>query len=368
MKFAVSREDLLKPLQLVTGVVERRQTMPVLSNLCLVVTGQKLMMTGTDLEVQLVAEVDLQAPAEQDGEITVPARKLMDIWRALPDGAQVSFSVDEQRATLKSGRSRFQLATLPAAEFPTLEEGTTDADFTLSQAQLRQLISKTSFSMAQQDVRYFLNGMLLELAPAHIRSVATDGHRLAMCTLTPGPGAGPERQVIVPRKGVLELARLIADGDDPVALSLGTHHLSAKVGGFSFTTKLIDGRFPDYEKVVPQGNTTVVEADRRMLREAFQRAAILSNEKYRGVRLVLSPENLTIQANNPEQEEAEESMPVNYQGPALEIGFNVSYLLEVLSTLEADEVAMQVSDSNSSALLEDKGSSEASYVVMPMRL
>ena len=368
MKFAVSREDLLKPLQLVTGVVERRQTMPVLSNLCLVVSGQKLLMTGTDLEVQLVAEVDLQSPAEQDGEITVPARKLMDIWRALPDSAQVSFSVDEQRATLKSGRSRFQLATLPAAEFPTLEEGTADADFTLSQAQLRQLISKTSFSMAQQDVRYFLNGMLLELAPAHIRSVATDGHRLAMCTLTPGPGAGPERQVIVPRKGVLELARLIADGDDPVALALGTHHLSAKVGGFSFTTKLIDGRFPDYEKVVPQGNTAVVEADRKMLREAFQRAAILSNEKYRGVRLVLSPENLTIQANNPEQEEAEESMSVSYQGPALEIGFNVSYLLEVLSTLEADEVSMRVSDANSSALLEDKGSSEASYVVMPMRL
>ena len=368
MKFAVSREDLLKPLQLVTGVVERRQTMPVLSNLCLVVSGKKLLMTGTDLEVQLVAELELASPAEQDGEITVPARKLMDIWRALPDSAQVSFSVDEQRATLKSGRSRFQLATLPAAEFPTLEEGTTDADFTLSQAQLRQLISKTSFSMAQQDVRYFLNGMLLELAPAHIRSVATDGHRLAMCTLTPGPGAGPERQVIVPRKGVLELARLIADGDDPVALSLGTHHLSAKVGGFSFTTKLIDGRFPDYEKVVPQGNTAVVEADRKMLREAFQRAAILSNEKYRGVRLVLSPENLTIQANNPEQEEAEESMPVSYQGPALEIGFNVSYLLEVLSTLEADEVSVRVSDANSSALLEDKGSSEASYVVMPMRL
>jgi DNA polymerase-3 subunit beta len=368
MKFAVSREDLLKPLQLVTGVVERRQTMPVLSNLCLVVSGKKLLMTGTDLEVQLVAELELQSPAEQDGEITVPARKLMDIWRALPDSAQVSFSVDEQRATLKSGRSRFQLATLPAAEFPTLEEGTADADFTLSQAQLRQLISKTSFSMAQQDVRYFLNGMLLELAPAHIRSVATDGHRLAMCTLTPGPGAGPERQVIVPRKGVLELARLIADGDDPVALSLGTHHLSAKVGGFSFTTKLIDGRFPDYEKVVPQGNTTVLEVDRKMLREAFQRAAILSNEKYRGVRLVLSPENLTIQANNPEQEEAEESMPVSYQGPALEIGFNVSYLLEVLSTLEADEVSVRVSDANSSALLEDKGSSEASYVVMPMRL
>mgnify|MGYP000367724256 FL=1 len=174
--------------------------------------------------------------------------------------------------------------------------------------------------------------------------------------------------MIVPRKGVLELARLIADGDDPVALSLGTHHLSAKVGGFSFTTKLIDGRFPDYEKVVPQGNTEVLEADRKMLREAFQRAAILSNEKYRGVRLVLSPENLTIQANNPEQEEAEESMPVSYQGPALEIGFNVSYLLEVLSTLEADEVSVRVSDANSSALLEDKGSSEASYVVMPMRL
>jgi len=368
MKFAVSREDLLKPLQLVAGVVERRQTMPVLSNLCLAVAGQKLLMTGTDLEVQLVAEITLTEPAAQDGEITVPARKLMDIWRALPDSAQVTFSVDERRATLKSGRSRFQLATLPAAEFPTLEEGSAEAAFTLSQAQLRQLIAKTSFSMAQQDVRYFLNGMLLELTSEHIRSVATDGHRLAMCTLTPGLGTGAQQQVIVPRKGVLELARLIADGDDPVALALGTHHLSAKVGGFSFTTKLIDGRFPDYEKVIPQGSTSVILADRKMLREGFQRAAILSNEKYRGVRLVLAEDSLTIQANNPEQEEAEESMAVGYQGAALEIGFNVSYLLEVLGTLEAEEVAIRVSDANSSAVLEDKDASEATYVVMPMRL
>ena len=294
MKFAVSREALLRPLQLVTGVVERRQTLPVLSNLLLSVDGNRLSMTGTDLEVQLVAVVELDAPAASGGEVTVPARKLMDIWRALPEGAKVEFGLDDQRATLRSGRSRFQLATLPASEFPSLDESAADLAVSLAQGQLRHLIERTSFSMAQQDVRYFLNGMLLEVNAEHVRSVATDGHRLAMCTVEPGVADAALTQVIVPRKGVLELARLLAEGDEQVELSIGSNHLRATVGDYTFTTKLVDGKFPDYEKVVPRAGAREVVGDRQELKEAFGRAAILSNEKYRGVRITLSPDTLTV--------------------------------------------------------------------------
>jgi DNA polymerase-3 subunit beta len=367
MKFAVSREALLRPLQLVAGVVERRQTLPVLSNLCLSVDGDRLSIAGTDLEVQLVAQVQLDAPAASGGEITVPARKLMDIWRALPEGARVEFTLDEARAVLKSGRSRFQLSTLPAAEFPSLDEGTPELQFQLSQSQLRHLVNRTAFSMAQQDVRYFLNGMLLEVSGDHVRTVATDGHRLAMCTLAPGSG-DQRRQIIVPRKGVLELGRLLADGDDQVGLAIGGNHLRAAVDGFVFTTKLVDGKFPDYDKVVPRGGNREIIADRQSLREAFQRTAILSNEKYRGVRITLSADTLTVQANNPEQEEAEEAVPVSFSGEPLEIGFNVSYLLDVLAAIESEQVRITVSDANSSALMEDASGGDSVYVVMPMRL
>lgn len=367
MKFAVSREALLRPLQLVSGVVERRQTLPVLSNLLLSVDGTSLSMTGTDLEVQLVARLELDEPAESGGEITVPARKLMDIWRALPEGARVEFSLDDQRAILRSGRSRFQLATLPASEFPSIDEGGAELEFSLAQEQLRRLIDRTAFSMAQQDVRYFLNGMLLEVDPEHVRSVATDGHRLAMCTMTPGAGTG-RQQIIVPRKGVLELARLLSEGDEQVEVGIGSNHLVATVGGFTFTTKLVDGKFPDYERVVPRGGQREVLGDRLALREAFQRTAILSNEKYRGVRITLGNETLTVQANNPEQEEAEEAVAVDYDGGSLEIGFNVSYLLDVLGVLDTDRVRITVSDANSSALLEEPDGGDSLYVVMPMRL
>ena len=367
MKFAVSREALLRPLQLVAGVVERRQTLPVLSNLLLSVEGETLSMTGTDLEVQLVARVQLPATAATDGEITVPARKLMDIWRALPEGADIEFTVDESRAVLKSGRSRFQLATLPAAEFPSIDEGAAELELGLAQEQLRHLIDQTAFSMAQQDVRYFLNGMLLEVDAEHVRTVATDGHRLAMCTLSPGSGQS-RQQVIVPRKGVLELSRVLSEGDETVALSLGSNHLRADIGPYMFTTKLVDGKFPDYERVVPKGGTREVIGDRQLLREAFQRTAILSNEKYRGVRISLESEALTVQANNPEQEEAEESVPVQFDADPLEIGFNVSYLLDVLGAIETDQVRISVSDANSSALLEEPEGGDSLYVVMPMRL
>lgn len=368
MKLAVSRESLLRPLQLVAGVVERRQTMPVLSNVLLSANGSMVTLTGTDLEVQLSARVELGAVVEEGGEVTLPARKLLDIWRALPEGAEVRISVEEERAVLRSGSSRFQLATLPAADFPAIDEGPGALKLRVAQSQLAQLINRTAFSMAQQDVRYFLNGMLLEVTSDHVRSVATDGHRLAMCTMTPGVDT-ESCQVIVPRKGVNELSRLLADGDSEAQLTLGSNHLTLDVAGFSFVTKLVDGRFPDYEKVIPWGGKQEIIGERRQLKEAFSRTAILSNEKFRGVRLSLSSGLLKIQANNPEQEQAEEEIPVQFEGDTLEMGFNVSYLQDVLNALETDEVRITVSDANSSALIEGvPETGGAVYVVMPMRL
>ena len=368
MKFTTNRESLLRPLQLVTGVVERRQTLPVLANLLVVARDGTLSLTGTDLEVELVA-VESGVSILEEGLTTIPARKLSDIWRSLPEGVEVTVQVEGDRATVRAGRSRFALATLSAADFPKVESGPGDIEVKLPQGELRRLLDQVSFSMAQQDVRYFLNGMLLEVTRDHTRTVATDGHRLAMCTL---PGGVPEVdhrvQAIVPRKGVLELGRLLDDGDEAVTLHVGANHLRVTSGTYTLTTKLVDGKFPEYEKVVPRRSERCLSGDRESLRQAFNRASILSNEKYRGIRLILDEEQLTIQANNPEQEEAEEVVSVEYRGEKMEIGFNVSYLQDVLNVLQTAEVTLSVADANSSALIEGTGNDEAVYVVMPMRL
>lgn len=366
MKFSASRESLLRPIQMATGVVERRQTLPVLSNLLFVADSNGLRITGTDLEVELsVAVADVSV--EQEGEATLPARKLADIWRNLPDESQITVAVEGDRAVVRSGRSRFTLATLPAADFPSLDGDTPDVALDLSAVDLHKMIDRVSFSMAQQDVRFFLNGMLLESGPEHTRVVATDGHRLAICTL-PIPAGEGECHAIIPRKAVTELGRLCSDSDGAVSLQLSKKHMTSTVGEYSLTSRLLDGKFPEYERVVPKNTTAVVEADRATLRQAFQRASILSNEKYRGVRLLLNGDNLTIQANNPEQEEAEESIPVGYSGSDLEIGFNVSYLQDVLNALPSDGVRINLSDAASSALIEGSEDDGAIYVVMPMRL
>jgi len=367
MHFTIQREALLKPLQLVAGVVERRQTLPVLSNVLLVVEGQQLSLTGTDLEVELVGRVMLEDAAEP-GEITVPARKLMDICKSLPSDALIDLRVDDQKLLVKAGRSRFTLSTLPANDFPTVEEGPGSLTFNLPQAKLRRLVERTSFAMAQQDVRYYLNGMLLEVQSGLLRAVATDGHRLAMCSMEATIQQEGKHQVIVPRKGILELARLLTEQDAEVSIVLGQHHIRANTGEFTFTSKLVDGKFPDYERVLPRGGDKLVLADRQGLREAFSRTAILSNEKYRGIRLTLAAGLLKIQANNPEQEEAEEEIVVDYNGGGLEIGFNVSYLLDVLGVMSTEQVRLILSDSNSSALLQEADNDDSAYVVMPMRL
>ena len=368
MKFTINREALLKPLQLVAGVVERRQTLPVLSNVLMVVDGNQLSLTGTDLEVELVGRVTLEH-VQENGEITVPARKLMDICKSLPESAVIEFFMEDSRVKLKSGRSRFTLSSLPANEFPSIDEEPGSLMFTIGQNRLRRLIDRTGFAMAQQDVRYYLNGMLLEVSQNSLRAVATDGHRMAMCTVEADISQQTKHQVIVPRKGILEMARLLTDGDEVVHISLGASHIRAKTGDFMFTSKLVDGKFPDYDRVLPRGGDKVVIGERQELRQAFQRASILSNEKYRGIRLILSDGQLNVMANNPEQEEAEEEVILSYHGENIEIGFNVSYLLDVLSVLSGDSIKITLSDPNSSALLEeDSEDGDSSYVVMPMRL
>lgn len=367
MKFTADREALLRPLQLVTGVVERRQTLPVLANLLIVAEQGTLSITGTDLEVELVA-VESAVKIEQEGRTTIPARKLTDIWRSLPAGAEVTVQVEGDRAIVRSGRSRFSLATLPAADFPKVESGPGDLELHMSKHDMQHLLDQVSFSMAQQDVRYFLNGMLLEVTSEYTRTVATDGHRLATCTVDVGAPGTERRQAIVPRKGVLELGRLLADGDEDITLHLGANHIRVTRGTYTLTSKLVDGKFPDYEKVIPKDANRTIVGDRETLKQAFHRASILSNEKYRGVRLIIEGNQLTIQANNPEQEEAEEVVTIAYEGERMEIGFNVSYLQDVLNVLDTDEVRLSVSDANSSALIEGPGKEDALFVVMPMRL
>ena len=365
MKFTAAREALLKPLQAVIGVVERRQTMPILSNVLIIAKEGQLSVTATDLEVELVAETEVDSAS--DGEITVSGRKLLDICRALPEGTDVNVSLSGEKLAVRAGRSKFNLVTLPAAEFPVVEDIKASQTITVSQKSLGRLIEKTHFSMAQQDVRYYLNGMLLEAGGKHLRAVATDGHRLALCQADLEGDDLEEQQVIVPRKGVLELQRLMS-GDGDLNIELGSNHIRIQLDGIRFTSKLIDGRFPEYDRVIPKESSNELKADRTEFKSALQRTAILSNEKYRGIRLVIRDSGVVLQAHNPEQEEAEEELAVEYAGEDIEIGFNVNYLLDALGAVEGDDVTLSVQDSNSSCLIRQPGNDDCTFVVMPMRL
>ncbi|ETN93546.1 DNA polymerase III subunit beta [Gammaproteobacteria bacterium MOLA455] len=366
MKFSLSREALLKPLQLVVGVVERRQTLPILSNVLLTLDGSRLAVTGTDLEVEIIGHTDVVS-ADEAGEVTVSARKLLDICRSLPEGANIKFSSSDGKAQVVSGRSRFTLATLPANEFPSVDNGENNIQFDIEGVILKNLIDATSFAMAQQDVRYYLNGMLWEVSANKLRAVATDGHRMALCDAECNTEAAELIKAILPRKGVIELSRLVAE-EGTVRVAMGSNHIRVDGSDYCFTSKLVDGAYPDYDRVLPKGGDKLVEGNRAELKQAFGRTAILSNEKYRGVRILLSSGAIKMVANNPEQEEAEEEVGVDYAGDELEIGFNVSYLLDVLNVLKGDAVRLTLSDSSSSALVEDAADGSAVYVVMPMRL
>lgn len=366
MRFTLQREAFLKPLAQVVNVVERRQTLPVLANFLVQVQNGQLSLTGTDLEVEMVSRIAVEDA--QDGETTIPARKLFEIIRALPDGSRITVSQTGDKITVQAGRSRFTLATLPSNDFPSVDEVEATERVAIGEATLKELIERTAFAMAQQDVRYYLNGLLFDLRGDALRTVATDGHRLALCETDLARPSGSKRQIIVPRKGVTELQRLLESGDREIELEVGRSHVRVKRDDVTFTSKLIDGRFPDYEAVIPIGADREVKVDREALRASLQRAAILSNEKYRGIRVEVSPGNLKISAHNPEQEEAQEEIEADTTVSDLAIGFNVNYLLDALSALRDEEVIIQLRDSNSSALVRESSSEKSRHVVMPLRL
>lgn len=367
MKFIINREKLIKPLQLVSAPLSSRPTLPILGNLLLQVNDNVLSMIGTDLEIEMIARLPL-IESNEPGAVTVPARKLLDICKGLPTDAQIAITLDDNRLSIQSGRSKFSLSTLPASDFPNLENWQYDADFFIPQKTLKQLIDSVQFSMANQDVRYYLNGMLFETENNLLKTIATDGHRLAVCALSVGQTIPATCSVIMPRKGVLELSKLVGDNEELINIQIGNNNLRVNLSDLTFTSKLIDGRFPDYKRVLPRNPDKILESSCEELKNALSRAAILSNEKFKGIRLYIHDNQMKITANNPEQEEAEEIIDVKYSAEPLEIGFNVTYLLDVLNTLKCDTVQMLLTDSTSSVQIEDINKQSATYVVMPMRL
>jgi DNA polymerase-3 subunit beta len=361
------RDELLGPLSAVSGIIERRHTLPILSNVLIERGQDTLAFLATDIEIQIAARSGVAAPAETRA-VTVGARKLLDILRALPDGAEVQLQQQDKRLLVKAGKSRFTLQTLAAEDFPRLARPAGEsARFELEQKALRRLLSLVQYAMAQQDIRYYLNGLLMVVEDGSLKLVATDGHRLAFAALKLGAQL-PRQEVIVPRKTVLELGKLLADTDAPVKIEIAATQASFSFGTIELVTKLIDGKFPDYTRVIPSNHKNRLQAGREPLRQALLRAAILSNEKFRGVRWVLGEGSLKIVSSNAEQEEAHEELEVKYNGDALDIGFNVNYLLDVLNNVSGDAIECAFGDSASSALITYGSEKDFKYVVMPMRI
>lgn len=366
MNLSIQRETILNPLQLVIGVVERRQTLPILANVLLIAENDSLSVTATDLEIELIGKSVLEQPLTEKIAFTVPGRKLLDICRTLPENARIDLQKDKERLVLRSGRSRFVLATLPVESFPTFESNKANMELSLEQKNLNALLNRTHFAMAQQDVRFYLNGMMFQVNANTLRTVATDGHRFAMHNF---PSSNPgTAQVILPRKAVLELMRLLKNDEQPLLTSIGDNHVRVQGSDFTFTSKLIDGRFPDYEHVLPKNFEKSVVVDRDAFREALVRVSVLSNEKFRAIRLHLRNNLLHILANNPEQEEAEEILTVDYAGEDLDIAFNVTYLMDILNTMAAGDVKLTFLDSNSSMFMEEVAENHSLYLVMPIQL
>ena len=361
------RDELLAPLAAVSGIIERRHTLPILSNVLIERAGDALAFLATDIEIQIAARSAIPASAEARG-VTVGARKLLDILRALPDGVEVTLTQQDKRLLVKAGKSRFALQTLAAEDFPRLSRPAGEsAKFKLSQKALRRLLGLVQYAMAQQDIRYYLNGLLMVVEDGTLKLVATDGHRLAFAALKLG-GNLPRQEVIVPRKTVLELTKLLADSEDEVRVEVSATQAAFSFGSVELVSKLIDGKFPDYTRVIPTQHKNRLQLGREPLRQALLRAAILSNEKFRGVRWVLGNGSLKVVSSNAEQEEANEELEVDYAGEALDIGFNVNYLLDVLNNVSGETVECAFGDAASSALITYGSEKDFQYVVMPMRI
>ena len=368
MNINIQKETLEKPLSQIIGVVEKRQTLPILGNVYLELKDSTLTLIGSDLETEITTRVNNVDGSE--GKTTVSARKLYDICRSLPNESQLSLVIEQDnKMIVRAGKSRFTLQTLTADNYPRLEETHWKHEFFLSQNQLNSLLTRTSFSMAQQDVRYFLNGLLIEIHDSYILSVATDGHRLAKTQVNVEPLGIDLVQSIIPRKAVIEIGKFLdADSESMVNVKLNASHVSVQSGNFMFISKLIDGRFPDYEKVIPANLDKHIIINRENLIDILNRAAILSNEKFRGVSLSVSDNVLQVRSHNPDQEHAKDEMQVSYDGEAIEIGFNVNYLLEALKACDSTEIDLGLLDPNTSCTFHAAESSDTLYLIMPMRL
>jgi DNA polymerase-3 subunit beta len=362
-----SRDDLLMPLQMVSGIVERRHTLPILSNVLIERSGEAVMLIATDLEIQVSTRAQIGASSAAS-TITTSARKLQDILRALPNDAHVALESSANRLQLRSGRSRFTLQTLPAEDFPRLIAGASAvSEFELPQSVLRDLFLLVHYAMAQQDIRYYLNGLLLSVDAGELRVVATDGHRLAFAKAELAAEV-PRQEVVLPRKAVIELSKLLRDEEAPIRMALLGNQVRFVFGAVELVTKVVDGKFPDYGRVIPTSHRNIITVERQGLLEALQRAAILSNDKFRGVRWVLTQDSLRVSCSNNEQEEAQEELEISYSGEALDIGFNVNYLLDVLNALSAESVTCAFGDASSSVLITEPGRDNFKYVIMPMRI
>ncbi len=364
----IDKNALLTPLQAVTGIVEKRHTLPILSNVLIERKSNTLNLIATDLEIQITTSCEAGGKATDEQRLTVSARKLQDILRSLPDGAEASLDIQANKVQLKAGKSRFNLQTMPADDFPKMAEpGELQGKFTISQKLLQDMLLLVQYAMAQQDIRYYLNGLLLVLDDKKIKVVATDGHRLSYAE-GPLEHAHEKREVILPRKAVLELSRQLSSGDATIEAEIYASQVRFRYGSSELVTKIIDGKFPDYTRVIPVNYNKTITLNRQELLQSLQRAAILSNEKFRGVRWMLTGSSLRISCTNTEQEEAQEEMEVVYSGEALDVGFNITYLLDVLNNVHTEKIDCSFGDANSSMLITVPGRDDFRYVVMPMRI
>ena len=366
MNLILNRDLILPALNNLNGVVESRPTLAILANILVNISPQQLRMTTTDMEVELTESIS--GEFGQSGNITIPARKTLDICRSLPEGAEMTLTVENERVNVSSGRSRFSLLSLPAQEFPLVEPGETDISFRLPQKLFKSLLDRTAFAMARQDVRYYLNGVLLEAQQDRLRAVATDGHRLALCDVAIAIPTEEKKQLIIPRKGVQELVRLVGETDEEMEIVMSKNHVRVVLDGLVFTSKLVDGKYPDYNRVIPETSDTPVMAQRELLKRSLSRASILSSDKYRGVKISLEQDKLRSLVHNPEQEQAEDEIDVEYSGENLEVGFNVSYLLDAVSIIQTDKVRLSVSSPKSGCLLLPEEGGDCKYIVMPLLL
>jgi len=366
MNIKIDRELLLTPLGNVSGIVEKRHALPILSNLLLENSQGKLKFTATDLEMQISTHIKTESP--DDFQITVSAKKLFDITRALPENCKIDFQIEENKVIVKAKKSRFNLQTLPPQDYPVMKkEGNETVELKLPQKEFKALLKQVDFAMAQQDIRYYLNGLLIEVKEKNINIVGTDGHRLSFTSLELTNSTEPA-QVIIPRKTIVELVKLLSDTDDPLEISFSNNQVNFKFNDIDLITKVIDGKFPDYSRVIPEGHDNIFNIDRALLLESMLRASILSNDKYRGIRMVVEENNLKLVSNNSEQEQAEEELEIEYKGEKIDIGFNVTYLIDVLMNIQSDQLTIAFNDSNSSCLVTIPNNKKYKYVVMPMRI